>query len=68
MLDDMAMQQPVAEIVGDEAEFGLFVGQKQDGVGRWRQDGPLVRIEDAEAQAVQVDRVRMRRAVATCST
>ena len=63
VFDDVAMQQPVARIVGHEAELHLLIGLDQVGVRDQRLDLALRRGEHREAHAMQMDGVGMRRQV-----
>ncbi len=62
VLEHMAMQHPVARVVGDERDLGPAVRIEQHGVGpRPVGFGPAVAREYAKDVAMQVDRVPARR-------
>ena len=58
MVHDVAMQHPVAGIVGDEGDVHRFLRRNEDGVGPLSiGDRGTVALEHPEAVAVQVHRM-----------
>src|SRR5262249_39476988 len=63
VLDDVTMEHPVAGIVGDEGDLHPLLGVDQHGVAEIGHDLALVRLDDLEGMAVEVDRMGVRRRV-----
>jgi len=57
MLDNVTMKHPVAGIIGDKGDLGRLVGQKQQRIGMMLGSAQLVRADQLEGVAVNMDRV-----------
>ena len=57
MFDDVAMEHPVAGVVGDEGRLGRLAREKEDGIGVMDGQRLMIAGKQLEAVAVDMDRV-----------